>query len=65
MSFLGGRHQQRILGAHPAWADEPGFATVASLDDLADNVFSLAIPLHVSTRTPRSETDISVEGAAA
>lgn len=47
-SFLRERHQTRILSAYEAFADDPGFATVATLDQVAEKAYTLAIPQHVA-----------------
>lgn len=46
-SFLKPQHQARILAAYHAFADEPGFARVATLDEIARQEYSLSIPLYV------------------
>ena len=46
-SFLEQEHQTRILNAYRAFADEPGFAKVAALDQIAAQDYSLSIPLYV------------------
>jgi type I restriction enzyme M protein len=46
-SFLREEHQQRILAAYHAFADEPGFARVATREEIAGQEFSLSIPLYV------------------
>jgi type I restriction enzyme M protein len=46
-SFLKSEHQRRILAAYRAFADDPGFAAVASLDDVLANGGTLAIPRYV------------------
>jgi type I restriction enzyme M protein len=46
-SFLEQEHQTRILNAYRAFADEPGFAKVATLDQIAAQDYSLSIPLYV------------------
>jgi type I restriction enzyme M protein len=46
-SFLKPEHQQRILKAFKAFKDEPGFAKVATLADIAANAGNLSIPLYV------------------
>lgn len=56
-SFLRETNQQRILGAYEAYADDPGFAKVATTEDIAGNAFSLAIPLYVALATDTSEDD--------
>lgn len=47
VSFLRPEHQARIAGAYRAFADEEGFAAVASLEAIAANEHSLSIPLYV------------------
>nr|WP_278436221.1 class I SAM-dependent DNA methyltransferase [Enterobacter mori] len=46
-SFLKPEHQQRILNAFNEFTDEPGFAKVATLADIAANAGNLSIPLYV------------------
>jgi len=46
-SFLKPEHQQRIVGAYQAFADEPGFARVAPLAEIGTNEWRLSIPLYV------------------
>ncbi|MEV4829481.1 class I SAM-dependent DNA methyltransferase [Micromonospora sp. NPDC049257] len=46
-SFLRVQHQDRILAAYEAFVGDGGFAAVASLDQIADKQYSLAIPLYV------------------
>jgi type I restriction enzyme M protein len=46
-SFLKEAHQQHILAAYQGWQDEPGFSRVASLDAIAEQGYSLSIPLYV------------------
>ncbi len=46
-SFLTEANQQHILSTYRAFADEPGFAKVASLDDVTANTSNLSIPLYV------------------
>ncbi|RNL78482.1 type I restriction-modification system subunit M [Nocardioides marmorisolisilvae] len=47
-SFLRESHQQKILGAYQSFADTDQFAKLATLDEIADKRFSLAIPLYVA-----------------
>jgi type I restriction enzyme M protein len=47
MSSLKPEHQARIEGAYAAFADEEGFAKVASLADVGAQGWSLSIPLYV------------------
>ncbi len=53
-SFLRDRHQKKILAAYEAFAGDDGFTAVATLDQIADKHFSLAIPLYV-TRTASAD----------
>lgn len=46
-SFLKPEHQQRILDAFQAFADQPGFAKVVTLAELQSRACNLSIPLHV------------------
>lgn len=46
-SFLKPEHQQRILNAYDNFADEPGFARAATLDEIKQQAYSLSIPLYV------------------
>jgi type I restriction-modification system DNA methylase subunit len=47
-SFLRESHQQKILAAYKAFTDQDGFAAVATLDQIAGNVYNLAIPRYVA-----------------
>jgi type I restriction enzyme M protein len=47
MSFLRPVHQDHILRAYQNFADEAGFAQIASLEEIAHQGFSLSIPLYV------------------
>ena len=47
VSFLRPEHQQRIKRAYDAFADEEGFAKVATSEEIASHNFSLSIPLYV------------------
>ena len=63
-SFLRESHQKRILTAYQAFADELGFSTVATLDQVADKGYSLAIPIYVAADNATGPDDeISVEDA--
>lgn len=53
-SYLEDRHIQKIAGAYHQYSDEVGFARVATIQDIADNNFSLSIPLYVRQE---AETD--------
>ena len=54
-SFLKPEHQQRILGAFQSFADDPGFAKVATLTEISANTSSLSIPLYVRRTTAPAE----------
>lgn len=56
VSFLRPEHQVRIERAYAAFASEPGFATVASIDEIAAQGWSLSIPLYVKRPVPQSRT---------
>lgn len=47
VSFLRAEHKQRIRKAYEAFTDEPGFARVVMVEDVAKNAHSLSIPLYV------------------
>jgi type I restriction enzyme M protein len=47
-SFLRESHQRKILDAYQRFEDADQFATVATLDQIADKGYSLAIPLYVT-----------------
>ena len=46
-SFLKPEHQQRILAAYRAFADEPGFAKVATIEEVLAKDANLSIPRYV------------------
>lgn len=50
-SFLKSEHQQRILDAFQAFADQSGFAKVATLAELQTQACNLSIPLYVKRQT--------------
>ena len=65
-SFLRESHQKRILTAYQAFADELGFSTVATLDQIADKGYSLAIPLYVAPNNAVDpDHEVTVEEAVA
>lgn len=47
-SFLTDAHIQRIVRAYRAFADDPGFARVATLDEIRAKEANLSIPLYVT-----------------
>jgi type I restriction enzyme M protein len=56
-SFLKPEHQQRISDAYHAFTDQPGFARVAELEQIAANGHSLSIPLYVKRHAHGAETN--------
>jgi type I restriction enzyme M protein len=50
-SFLRAEHQSKILDAYRGFADVPGFATVATTEDVLARDGSLSIPLYVKKRS--------------
>jgi len=54
VSFLKPEHQARIEAAYAVYADEEGFAKVATLEEIAAQDFSLSIPLYVKRPTAPS-----------
>ncbi len=60
-SFLRSDHQKRILSAYEVFGDEPGFAAVASNDDVLANDGNLSILRYVP-RTADTDTDTQTAG---
>jgi type I restriction enzyme M protein len=64
MSFLRPEHQEQITTAYRQFQDAPGYTSVAALDDIRSNEFSLSIPLFVKrlakmgNGVPSSQIDI-------
>ena len=46
-SYLEDRHIARIAAAYDSYTDDGDFAKVATIQDIADNNFSLSIPLYL------------------
>ena len=65
-SFLKPEHQARIEGAYAAFADEEGFAKVASPEEIGTQGWSLSIPLYVKrlVATVESKEQAQTLGAA-
>jgi type I restriction enzyme M protein len=61
-SFLTEEHISRIAAAYDAFSDEPGFATVATLDQISANNGNLSLPLYV-TRNNGERSSGTVEQA--
>ena len=55
-SYLEDKHIQRIAKAYETYETEEGFARVVTIQDIADNNFSLSIPLYV--KQPVVEDDV-------
>lgn len=65
-SYLRDTHQLKILGAYQSFAGVDHFASVASLDEVADKGYSLAIPLYVAgAKTAESDEQVDVAEALA
>ncbi|MCE6993302.1 type I restriction-modification system subunit M [Saccharothrix sp. S26] len=63
-SFLRERHQQKILKVYEDFDEDDGFSAVASLDQIADKGYNLAIPLYVTNSTaPAGGEILSVDHA--
>lgn len=56
-SYLEERHIQRIAAAYYAYADDGSFAKVATIKDIADNNFSLSIPLYAKPKICETDVD--------
>lgn len=59
-SFLRPEHQQRILNAYRAFADQPGFAKVVTIDEVLKKDANLSIPRYV--RPVSNEDRVNGEG---
>ncbi len=57
-SFLTPDHIDRIVSAYEAFADDDGFAAVATLDDIASQNGNLSIPLYVKRAGVADEHDL-------
>lgn len=62
-SFLRAEHQERILSAYRTFADDPGFATVASVKDVLAGEGNLSIARYV--KRPKATTTASEASLAA
>ena len=56
-SYLEDRHIARIAAAYESYADDSDFAKVATIQDIADNNFSLSIPLYVKPEVNEDDVD--------
>lgn len=64
-SFLRDTHQSKILNAYTRFTDIDRFAAVATIDQIADKSFSLAIPLYVQEGTSSAGGELDVPAAVA
>lgn len=56
-SYLEDRHIRRIAEAYKIYCNDSDFARVATIQNIADNNFSLSIPLYVKSESSVEETD--------
>ncbi|MFB2768414.1 N-6 DNA methylase [Pelatocladus sp. BLCC-F211] len=56
-SFLKPEHQLRIFNAYQSYIDNPGFAKVATLEEIANQDYSLSIPLYVRRKIANHQTE--------
>jgi type I restriction enzyme M protein len=56
-SILKPEHQLRILSVYQSYIDDPGFAKIATLEEIATQDYSLSIPLYVRRKTANSQTE--------
>lgn len=59
LSFLKPKHQQRILNSYLAFVDEPGFAKVATSDEVVNKESNLSIPRYVRSTVETASNDPS------
>ena len=57
ISFLKPEHQARIAAAYAAYTNEPGFAKVTTIEEIAAQGFSLSIPLYVKRQSTAAAVD--------
>lgn len=56
-SYLTDEHIKHIANAYENYADEDGFASVVTIEDIAKNDYSLSIPLYVKSNADAVESD--------
>ncbi|WP_195607959.1 MULTISPECIES: N-6 DNA methylase [Clostridia] len=56
-SYLEDYHIQRIAGAYEKYCDDSDFSKVATIEDIAENNYSLSIPLYVKPEAKENEID--------
>ncbi|MBD1906447.1 SAM-dependent DNA methyltransferase [Trichocoleus sp. FACHB-832] len=59
-SFLKPEHQQRVLSTYQTYSNEPGFAKVISLEEIAAQNYSLSIRLYVQRKAKQSSSQNSI-----
>jgi type I restriction enzyme M protein len=57
LSFLTTEHQGRIVKAYRAFMDEPGFAGVATTEEILNKEANLSIPRYVRRTTELADND--------
>lgn len=62
-SFLREAHKEKILNAYQGFEDVNHFATVVTLDQIADKSYTLAIPQYVSVASANAGTQTGTGGA--
>lgn len=58
-SYLEENHINKIAGAYSSYEDVENFAKVATIKDIAENNYSLSIPLYIRTEDSFEEVDLS------
>jgi type I restriction enzyme M protein len=56
-NFLKPEHQLRIINAYQSYIDDCGFAKVATLEEIANQDYSLSIPLYVRRTSASNQTE--------
>ncbi len=56
-SYLEDQHIRRIATAYKQYCNDSDFARIATIQDIADNNFSLSIPLYVKPETKEDDID--------
>lgn len=57
-SYLEERHIQKIASAYQDYEDEDGFSKIVTIDDIAQNNFSLSIPLYVNNSAKVEDEEV-------
>ena len=61
-SFLTNAHLERIVAAYRDFKDKPGFAHVATLEEIRNQSGNLSIPMYVAASEPATGTSAAVNG---